>query len=268
MSQEGITGRPRLPADLEPDEDAPPRPPVLISVDLSGNYQVDIHRWLSLAATKWHTLILPFVAFVITVVVCSVLCGGVLLLFLRGTWIGLAHQSALAALRGRAASDPVFDATENPLFLRLLGLTMIQLLWPILVLALHLGFALVLETLVPAPPNWLPTLWLTSAMVVTLVTSMTLNLRLWFALTLIVDQRMTLRHACVASWHLTRDHVAKLALYQLILWFILVMGASLFGVGLFLAIPFVALAEASAYLHATGQVGPTPTSPGLRPDGP
>jgi hypothetical protein len=80
------------------------------------------------------------------------------------------------------------------------------------------------------------------------------HVRLWFVHMLLLDARLTLMESLQASWTLTRHHVFGLSMYLLLLSAILILGASFFCVGLVPAMAFVTLAEASAYLHATGQI--------------
>jgi hypothetical protein len=71
---------------------------------------------------------------------------------------------------------------------------------------------------------------------------------------LIVEREMGVADAFVTSLQLTRGHVLAWSGLILLLMSLVLLGIGTLGIGLIFLAPYITLVEASAYLHATGQV--------------
>jgi hypothetical protein len=252
-ADERITGRPVAPRVPEFDEDAPPRPLAGVAVDLSGNYRDDPWGWLVYGAGKWGRLFGPFLGFVAFVSFYGVGCHVLFLLFLRAPLACAAFLVALQVVRGGTVSNPLADQ-----WFRCTGRLLVSTLLHLLLLAFAIaGFvALLLLAHGVGLRRISPELYYGMGISALLLLGAVgyLYLRFSFANALIVDQQMTVLKAFAASWQLTRGHELALAAFYLHLGLLFLVGLLAFGVGLFFTVPLISLAEASLYLHATGQV--------------
>ena len=226
--------------------------------DRSGNYRVDLCTWMGHAWDRldqfWFVpalLFLPLMAIIhlLENSLGRLLGDGVWLLavlLLRPIWFGGLFLIAVHGLRGNFKNFDVFwRACVSPrlLLANLLSSGLWLLLWNVLVVADHvmkqgIRFRNINESIPLA------------------ILAFYFHVRFWFAHLLILDANSTILGAFRDSWRLTRHHVLGLSGFLLLLAAILFVGASFCGIGFLVALAFVILAEASAYLHATGQMRP------------
>ena len=253
-----IQARPTTRPLLEPDEDAPAFPAERMPLDLTGNYRTEIVIWMEQAQTNynWFCLVpmLMVPCFVPAIALLSVplaLLAGVwcwvpLVLLVRPIWFGGLFLVAVRGMRqGASEWNEFWEVLLAPRLL--LANLLSSLLWllPLVVVALFEESLLVLD------PSKTYTL---AAWACAWLVAFYFHVRWWFAHMLILDLQMSIYEAFATSWTLTRSHVLGLSCFLLLLAVILVVGASFFGFGILAAMAFVTLAEASAYLHATGQM--------------
>lgn len=257
--------RPRA-LEIEPDEDAEPRPLRLYGVDLSGDYRVEPFRWIAYGAGKWGKIAGAFVGFLVIMILGSLFCGQVFQLLFRSPMACGAFLVAVRALRDERWSPQTFHegfGVFGWLFLSTL------LNWS-LYAGVFAGYFLMqiaveaggLDSDVAAAAT-------VALAILNALLALSLQVRWSFANSLIVEQHMPIGAALAASWRMTHGHVLGLAFFYLLLGLLFVAGLLMFGVGLFFTVPLISLAEASAYLHATGQVKPPPArSPATPPASP
>jgi hypothetical protein len=251
---ERITGRPAPMRVPEFDEDAAPRPMVRVAVDLSGNYRDEPWRWLWYGIGEWGVVFWPLLGFVLFMALWSLFCWPLFFLFLRAPLTCEAFLIALHVLRDRRVSDPMKD---NGYWWvgRVLGSTCLQSL--LIAFALAIGGTLQLIWIrAGLVLTWGPTISVGVHLLCGLLLAGGtgyLFLRFSFANSLIADQDMGVFPAFAASWQLTRGHELALAAFYFLLGLLFLVGLLAFGVGLFFTVPLIVLAEASLYLHATGQ---------------
>jgi hypothetical protein len=246
--EDRVSQQPVRPVRLEPDEDTPPPPPSAFVVDLSGKYQASLPDWFALAwqhYTPYNSKpALSFIALHIGLIfICSIYA---FLLLFRAPFACGFFLAAVRQIRGDSwNADTPYSAYHS--FWRLLGANLFYLLlyWLTAVL-LFLLFNNLYDKL---PPVGL-------AIVATIGASFVfyIHVRLWPLNALIVERDMTFTQALRASLDLTRGHVLAWSGFILVLMGLVLVGIATFGIGLFFIAPYITLAEASAYLHATGQV--------------
>lgn len=245
----------------EPDEDAEPRPRPRFVLDLDGRYVVEPWRWLAFAARAWPGLVVPYAGFLLLalpLMVASCLFGP-LEAIMRVPLMSGAFYVAMRALRGEPWVFTTFFVGLGRVG-RLAGTSL--LCWLIaagIYVSIAGPIAAVWYSHTPPGFPW-PAVYSTVLVGcangvgwATLCYALT---RLSFANSLIMEQGTGVVEACQASWRMTRGHVIGLLGYYVLLYLVGIAGLAAYGVGLFVALPLVSLAQASAYLHATGQVRP------------
>jgi hypothetical protein len=221
-----------------------------LTVDLSGNYRDDPWGWIRYGAGAWRWRVVSeeFAVYVVYAAVLTVALGPAYLLLMRAPLPSGAFGTALGLLRGRGW-DPMNDQGV-PLAGRL------HLLLVAFAVTVFVTLVLIAEGAGLTGASW-PEVYYGAGWICGLLLAggtAYLSLRLSFANALIADQRMGVFQSYAASWRLTAGHVRALAAFYSILVLLFVAGLLGFGVGLFFTVPLIALAEASLYLHATGQV--------------
>ena len=230
-----------------------------LQVDLSGDFQVRLARWFSLAGTHLFAFALVALFVVGFLAACSIVSAGSFLLFyfLLGR-VQVEAGMFLAAVR-QLRGEPLFWADPEPNWRGLRSLVLLCLLSPILyfcwLVVLPISISLAIGPfLVPfGSPRFLE-LVLPLGWIVGFLIGFYFHVRLWFASYLMLDQHLDPLSAVRVSWHFTQGKV--MAMGQFILYLIIIncLGAACLGVGLLLSQPFSFLAEAAAYLDATGQL--------------
>ncbi len=269
----------------EPDEDAPPRPIARGKADLSGDFSVDIRRWLW-AAGRYGGFLTPAAGYTILV------GGAAYSLIAASVWIGAAlpltgpiGTPAVLLCVAAASSALLF----GPLLAGLIDVALrdirhlpwgpmhfyagfsrygdVLLLTLILSLAAAVCFAPFIAASYAVARMSLRPDFLVPALAVCVPLALYVWTRWSFALLLLLDQGMAAPEALAASWRLTRRNVLPLMGYNLLLGLALLAGlATCFGV--LLVYPLVVLSHGLAYLQATKQpAGPEGPAQGSLPDG-
>jgi uncharacterized membrane protein len=194
--------------------------------------------------------------FVAIVLFCAIISPGVLLFMLPLLCVLRSQLSMIAIQQIQTASFYPIPWISSSQFIRHLACEILRLLclgvWAILA---YLSLLIWVSLAVRAEwDDLLVFCGLSSTLVAITMPFVYLFVRLWFVVPLLLDGHAELDSAMAESFRLTRGHALALGGYIAILTSLILLGVACLGVGLLVVAPFVLLAEASAYLHATGQV--------------
>jgi hypothetical protein len=234
------------------DEDTPPEPSRSFVVDLSGNYRASVSDWLATAATHYRPYTAkPAVGFIALHIGLTFMCSIYLFFLLfRAPFACGFFLMAVRQIRGeRWDRDTPFSAYRCFGRLFLANLIYLMLYGSVFVALVIAGEELFQKAPVMVPIGLLTGLGLLFFYI---------HVRLWPMNALIVERNMGVDQAFLTSLRLTHGHVLAWSGLMLLLMSLVLLGIGTLGIGLIFLAPYITLAEASAYLHATGQIRPSP----------
>jgi hypothetical protein len=245
--------------------------------ELSGNYQVDLGRWFSIATQHWSSVLGPFIGYTFLLLFIALLCaipfvGLLLAIFLMPPLAAGFTIVALAQLKGKPWTFGDFFGGFH-WYGSLVGMTLLSgLIY--MVCALPAIIAYIAFIIVPLQARrggpGPEALLVVPALLVTFAAFIVFQVKFLYAPMLIIDRNFGAIDSLAGSWKLTRGNFWMTFLVVLLLQVINSAGAMACYVGMLFTFPLTILVPVAGYLLIAGSRPPVsldgrPQEPSPRP---